>query len=211
MNQTYDWELGRMSDAELIEQFRQGDVVAFNRLVHRWERPLYNFILRYAGSREEAKDLCQLAFIRAYHHLKRLRDPQKFSPWIYQIVLNVCRDEQRKQQRRQTFSLNHEHDNEANTTQSDLTMEKHPRTDPELAAQHRDMRELLNRALQQLPEEQRVVIIMKSYQGLKFSEIAETLDISVNTAKSRMYYGLIALKGIFDRWDIDKEKISYEV
>ena len=65
-----------MTDAELVAQSLSGNVTAFNTLVRRWERPIYNFILRYAGNREDARDLCQKTFIRAYGSLKRLRDTQ---------------------------------------------------------------------------------------------------------------------------------------
>jgi RNA polymerase sigma-70 factor (ECF subfamily) len=200
-----------MTDAQLIDKFLEGDINAFNVLVRRWEKSIYNFVLRQTGKPEEAKDHCQEAFIRAYRNLKQLRDPQKFSTWIYRIALNVCRDEMKKRQRRKTFSLNGFDEHEENIPNPGLKMEKNASSDPHIAAQNRDVKALLNRALQSIPEEQRVVIIMKEYQGLKFSEIAETLGISVNTAKSRMYYGLSALKKVFDQWNIDREKIIYEM
>lgn len=200
-----------MTDAQLVEKFFEGDIDAFNTLVRRWEKSIYNFLLRQAGKPEEAKDLCQEAFIRAYRNLKQLRDPQKFSSWMYRIALNVCRDEMRKRQHRKTFSLNGFDGSEENNPNPGLKMEKNASSDPHIAAQDQDVKSLLNRALQSIPEEQRVVIIMKEYQGLKFSEIAETLEISVNTAKSRMYYGLSALKKVFDQWNIDREKIIYEM
>lgn len=200
-----------MTDAQLIEKFLAGDVNAFNTLVRRWEKNIYNFLLRQAGKPEEAKDLCQEAFIRAYRSLKQLRDPQKFSTWMYRIALNVCRDEMKKRQRRKTFSLNGFDEHGEDSPNPGLKMEKNASTDPHIAAQNRDVKALLNRALQSIPEEQRVVIIMKEYQGLKFSEIAETLGISINTAKSRMYYGLSALKKVFDQWNIDREKIIHEM
>ncbi len=200
-----------MTDAQLIEKFLHGDVSAFNTLVGRWERSLYNFILRYVGNREEAKDICQMAFMRVFRNLKGLRDPEKFSSWVYQIAVNVCRDELKKKSRRKTYSLNNFQDDDAKIENPNLKMERTVATDPDLAAQKRDIRDLLNKALQSIPEEQRVVVIMKEYQGLKFTEIAETLGISINTAKSRMYYGLSALKKVFDNWEIDKEKIIYEL
>jgi len=200
-----------MTDAQLIEKFLKGDVNAFNTLVRRWEKSIYNFLLRQAGKPEEAKDLCQEAFIRAYRSLKQLRDPQKFSTWMYRIALNACRDEMKKRQRRKTFSLNGFDEHGEDSPNPGLEMEKNASTDPHIAAQNRDVKALLNRALQTIPEEQRVVIIMKEYQGLKFTEIAETLGISVNTAKSRMYYGLSALKKVFDQWNIDREKIIHEM
>ena len=82
---------------------------------------------------------------------------------------------------------------------------------PDTLAHEKSVRDLLNRALQNLPEEQRVVIIMKEYQGLKFTKIAETLKAPVNTVKSRMYYGLSALKKIFDRWHISEDMVRYEL
>ena len=200
-----------MTDAQLIEKFLYGDVNAFNTLVWRWEKSIYNFILRYVGNRDEAKDICQMSFMRAFRNLKNLRDPEKFSSWMYQIAVNVCRDELKKKSRRKTYSLNNINDEDDNATNPNLKMERTVSTDPGLAAQKRDVHDLLNRALQSIPEEQRVVVVMKEYQGLKFTEIAETLDISVNTAKSRMYYGLSALKKVFDKWEIDKEKIIYEM
>jgi len=200
-----------MTDAQLVEKFLYGDVSAFNTLVGRWEKRLYNFILRYVGNREEAKDICQVAFMRAFRNLKNLRNPEKFSSWMYQIAVNVCRDELKKKSRRKTYSLNNIQDNDEKTENPNLKMERTVATDPDLAAQKRDVRDLLNKALQSIPEEQRVVVVMKEYQELKFTEIAETLGISVNTAKSRMYYGLSALKKVFDRWEIDKEKIIYEM
>jgi len=82
---------------------------------------------------------------------------------------------------------------------------------PDSFAHRRGVRELLNEALQSIPEEQRVVVVMKEYQGLKFWEIAEVLKIPINTVKSRMYYGLNALKKVFDRWNIDEEMVRYEL
>lgn len=188
-----------MDDAELITQFQSGQIAAFNTLVKRWECPIYNFVLRYSGNRDDARDLCQQTFIRVYKSLRRLRDPNKFASWIYQIALNACKDASRV---RRLVSLDtHEE------TSSIADAAPHPDT----LAHEQSVRDLLNRALQNLPEEQRVVIIMKEYQGLKFTEIAETLTIPVNTVKSRMYYGLSALKKIFDRWHISEDMVRYEL
>lgn len=188
-----------MDDAALIAQFQAGHTAAFNALVKRWECPIYNFVLRYAGDRDDARDLCQQTFIRAYKSLRRLRDPDKFTAWIYQIALNACRDAAR---RREFISL-------------DALLESTPIADagarPDDRAHEQSLRDLINRALQNLPEEQRVVIVMKTYQGLKFTEIAEILHAPLNTVKSRMYYGLSALKKIFDRWHISEDMVRYEL
>lgn len=200
-----------MTDDQLIIRFLDGQVNAFNTLVWRWEKRLYNFILRYVGDREDAKDLCQKTFIQVYQDLRRLRDPGKFSTWVHQIAVNLCRDELRNRHRRPMLSLEGLQEDYDDPSLAAPEMAAAPSMQPDAAAHRRDMRELLNAALQTLPEEQRVVVIMKEYQELKFAEIAEILGISVNTAKSRMYYGLGALRKVFDQWNISQEVLGYEV
>ena len=89
-----------MTDTTLILRYLSGDIGAFNILVWRWEKPIYNFVLRTMGNTETAKDICQITFIRTFKELKRLRDPEKFSPWIYRVALNLCRDEMKKKKNR---------------------------------------------------------------------------------------------------------------
>ncbi len=168
-----------MTDAEWIAQFQAGKTAAYNALVQRWQGPIYNFICRYTGNREDARDLCQQTFIRVYRSLKQLRDPDKFASWLYQIAHNTCRDAGRA---RRLMSLDMLCENDQ--TPADLLLD--PRVYPDAMAHDQGVRDLLNRALQTLPEEQRVVIVMKEYQGLKFAEIAEALDMPINTIKSRM-------------------------
>jgi RNA polymerase sigma-70 factor (ECF subfamily) len=187
-----------------------GNIHAFNTLVWRWEKSVYNFTMRYIGDREAAKDVSQKTFIRVYQKLHGLREPDRFSTWLYQIAINICRDELKSRRRRDTVSLE---DFRHNRNGSEKEMLKNPADSlhPESQANQRDLRELLALALQEVPEEQRVVIVMKEYQGLKFTEIAEILQTSVNTVKSRMYYGLAALRKVFKQWKIYEEMLKYEM
>jgi len=199
-----------MTDAQLIIKFKNGDSNAFNTIVWRWQKRIFNFVLRYIGDREECFDICQQTFIRAYQNLHRLRDAERFSTWLYQIAINICRDEIRRRGRNRTFSLdgiiqNDRHEKTLPVITNDS------RDHPEAETQNGSLRELLNKAMQELPEEQRVVVIMKEYQGLKFVEIADVLETSVNTVKSRMYYGLSALRKILKQWQINEESIRYEL
>ncbi|HEX9652908.1 MAG TPA: sigma-70 family RNA polymerase sigma factor [bacterium] len=200
-----------MTDSELIAKFLNGNIEAFNTLVWRWEKGLYNFVLRYIGDRETAKDVCQKSFIRAYQNLHRLRELERFSTWLYQIAVNVCRDELKAQRRRKMISLNNLEERGNGAEAGVLQHLDDAQPHPESQANQRDLRELLAQALQEVPEEQRVVIIMKEYQGLKFTEIAEILETSVNTVKSRMYYGLTALRKVFKQWKIYEEMLKYEM
>ena len=185
-----------MSDADLIQRFRAGQHQAFNTLVWRWQGRLYRFALRYSGDSEEARDLCQQSFIRAYRQLHRLRDPEHFATWLYQIAANLCRDHLRQRAQAQHVSLD---------AYEEASAQPHPALCQAADMDKVELRDLINRALQTLPEEQRVVVVLKEYEGLKFREIAEVLNAPLNTVKSRLYYGLKALRKTFNQWDIDRD------
>lgn len=200
-----------MTDAQLIKNFLDGDVNAFNTLVWRWEKNLFNFTLRYVGDPEDAKDICQKTFIRVYRNLAKLREPDKFSTWMYQIAVNLCRDELKRKNRRGFFSLDILRETRSGIEKE---LEREPSYgygEPDKELQNIDLRDVLNQALQSIPEEQRVVVIMKEYQGLKFTEIADILEMSTNTVKSRMYYGLRAMRKVLKKWKINREILSYEM
>ena len=196
-----------MTDAELIRRFRDGESHAFNGLAGRWHRRLYNFILRQVGDREDAHDLCQKVLIKAHRNLRRLRDPEKFSTWIYRIAVNTCRDELRRRRRHPTISLESlEHGDDSRQDGTKRVLERF-----DTGIHQCELRDLLNRALQCIPHEQRIVVVMKEYQQLKFTEIAAILNLSVNTVKSRLYYGLNNLRKLLDQWNVNRETIDYEM
>lgn len=200
-----------ITDIDLIENYLAGDLEAFNRLVWRWEKPIYHFIFRMIGEPEAAREISQQTFIRVFKNLKKLKEPEKFRTWIYQIAANLCRDEIRKRQRSNSLSLEKfKEDNENGATLPENLISQ-PRHAPDIQWGQTEAREIIEQALRKIPEEQRIVIIMKEYQGLKFTEIAEILNQSVNTIKSRMYYGLNALRKIFEQWEIQKEAFEYDM
>ena len=173
-----------LSDEQLVALTVKGDVSAFNEIVTRWEGRLYNFVYRYLGDPEEAKDVTQESFVRAYSHLHGFRGQSKFSSWLYQIALNLCRSKLRRKKAHPTVSIDgREEDNplwelpDERATPADLTLE-----------QERVL--AVREALAKLPEAQREVILLKEYNGLKFREIAEILDAPESTVKSRLYHGL---------------------
>jgi RNA polymerase sigma-70 factor (ECF subfamily) len=169
----------------LIEKSQNGDEHAYGKLVGLWFKRIYNFSLKYFGEHDMAMETTQQTFIIAYKKIRKLRDPQSFKCWIYKIALNNCREEDRKSKRRNWFSIfGHE---EAHEIESGVG-------NPEGIYHQKEKEELLADYLSQLPEEQKTVIIMKEYDNMKFREIAEMLQISENTVKSRLYYGLKALR-----------------
>ncbi len=200
-----------MEDSELILKFLDGDVQAFNVLVNRWQNKIYNFVFKVLGKREDAKDITQKAFIKVYKNLRKLKDKGKFSPWIYQIAMNLCRDEMRKNKRFPNVSL---HEKIRTSSGEDMELKdflSDESSDITDELYQGEMAEIIRKGLNMLPEKQRIVIIMKEYQGLKFREISEILHEPVNTIKSRMYYGLNALRKALAELEINKEVFQYEL
>lgn len=197
----------------LIIRAQEGDAIAYNQLVRQWYQRIYNFAWKYfsQGVRGETKhdlamEVTQKTFISVHKNIPKLQDTNKFKPWLYRIASNYCFEEDRKLKRKWIlpFGTLTSGDDEGFW---DRWESEAP--DPEGSYQHQELSEVLVRALNELSEEQRMVVIMKEYEGLKFREIAEVLEISENTAKSRMYYGLSALRRILEKWNITKETIYY--
>ncbi len=124
-----------MTETYLIDAFLQGDKAAFNDLVRLWHTRIYNFVLRYVGDRDEASDLAQQTFIRAYTGLARLEDPDSFSTWIYRIAMNACRDAGRARQRRVMV--------DAEDEAVAVELQANPATRPDATTQAGELRDLL--------------------------------------------------------------------
>jgi RNA polymerase sigma-70 factor, ECF subfamily len=177
------------SDEYLLQLALQGDGACFGELTQRWQTRIFGFICRYVDNREEARDLTQDTFAKAFENLDRLSDPARFSSWLYKIALNECRMRFR---RGRNFTSVHFEDYRAG--QEPEAVE----ASPEEALRTKETTRVLKLAFQDLPEEQRAVILMKEYQGLKFHEIAEILEIPLSTVKSRMYLGLKTLRRLME-------------
>lgn len=189
----------------LVEMAIRGGVDAFNQLMKTWYKRIFNFTFRYLASYDEASEITQQAFIKAYQSIGNLKDPHKFKSWLYIIASNECRAFSRKSTMHPVSSI---YDTYLSETEP---WQRHRTTDnPERGLVQQQQKDLLSKALSKIPEEQRIVIIMKEYEGFTFHEIAQILSLSENTIKSRMYYGLNALRKILTKWNIDKEAIQYD-
>lgn len=198
-------------DEMLVNKARNGDRKAFNHLVNLWNNRIYNFTYKYFNDHDLAMEATQRTFIAVYKNLKKLEQPARFRSWLYRIASNNCHEEERRNKRRWTVSLFKSSKKEEEVAPWGKYEKDNNRfANPDQQYQKNELQEVLHRALKELSEEQRIVVIMKEYEGLKFKEIAEALDISENTAKSRMYYGLNALRKILTKWNINKETIHYE-
>ena len=176
------------SDEELVALSQGGDLDSFNQLVLRWERPIYALAYRVIGREEEARDVAQETFLRAFRALKGFKGQAKFSSWLYRITLNLCRDWIRREKRAPVAQA------PEGVDLVELAGEATPAESIEELVGRRQLGRAVSKAMAMLPEEQRTAIILKEYHGLTFQEIAELLDCPLSTVKTRLYQGLTVVR-----------------
>lgn len=176
------------SDEELVAHSIGGDAESFNQLILRWERPIYALAYRVIGREEDARDVCQETFLRAFRALSGFRGQSKFSSWLYRIALNLCRDWIRRERRTPVVQA------PEGVDLLQLVSTREPSESIEDLVSRRDLSRHVARAMAALPEEQRTAIILKEYHGLTFQEIATLIDCPLSTVKTRLYQGLSVLR-----------------
>jgi len=171
-----------VEDADLIRQAARGSVEAFNLLVSRWDKRVYNYLLRITRNREDALDLTQDVFLKAYQNLRKLEDVGRFSPWLYRIAHNEAYSMFRKRRPEADVA-----ELEPEATENGITVGGSPVFPMELGL-------AVASALERLSPDQREAVVLKIYQGFKFEEMSEILGCPVSTVKSRLYTALELLK-----------------
>jgi RNA polymerase sigma-70 factor (ECF subfamily) len=169
-----------VEDADLIIRVCKGDVEAFNHLVSRWEKRVYNYLLRLTGNPEDSMDLSQDVFLKAYQSIRKLDDTARFGPWLFRIAHNEAYSMFRK---RKPEAVSEAREDEVSFVERQVA----PGASPELTI-------AVNAALDRLNPEQREAVVLKVYQGFKFDEMAEILGCPVSTIKSRLYTALDLMK-----------------
>jgi len=176
------------TDEELVARAQGGDIESFNQLIVRWERPIYALAYRVIGKEEDARDVCQDAFLRAYRALPGFKGQAKFSSWLYRIALNLCRDWIRRQRRAPVSQLPEDMD------AIEQASEAGPVESIEDLVARRELSAIVEEAMSELSEEQRTAIILKEYHGMTFQEIADMQGCPLSTVKTRLYQGLSLLR-----------------
>lgn len=170
------------SEKDIIKRTLAGDKNAFELLVLAYEKQVYNLALRMLGSSEDAADMTQEAFIKAYSGLASFRGDSKFSVWLYRITSNVCLDFLRAKSRRAQTSLTVGEDEEA--AQLDIP---DPAGDVERLLMRKMSMQAVNDGLAQLPDEQRQILVMREISGMSYADIAAALSLEEGTVKSRIF------------------------
>jgi len=170
---------GRDLERELVRACQRGDREAYDRLVERYQRAVYRLCYRYVNDHEDANDLAQDAFIRAWRAVGRFRGDSAFSTWLYRIAVNAC--------------LNHRaRRRPASEEISDRIAD--PRQGADRGVQEGDEARVVREAVSRLPEKQRATLILKVYQELTHEEVARILGASVGTVKSNLFHALANLR-----------------
>lgn len=203
-------DIAMMHSDALIVRAKSGDQSAQGKLVQLWYKRIYNFGYKFFLDHDMAMEVSQKTFISMCKNLQALQETGRFKSWLYKIAVNYCREEARKKKgsRSLSFGMVWNRDAEDSPGWESSTQRF---DNPERQLQHLELSDILQEALLELNEEQRAVVIMKEYEGLKFREIAGVLNVSENTVKSRMYYGLNGLKKILEKKNINKNTIGYEL
>lgn len=181
-----------VTDEQLVALAADGDTGAFNQLVVRWERPIFALAYRTLGREEDARDVCQEAFLRAFRAIGGFKGQARFSSWLYRIALNLCRDWIRRERRVRVVPSD------------DLEVEQGSADGPaaesvEELIVRRDLGRAVERVMAALPEPQRTAILLKEYHGLTFQEIADLQGCPLSTVKTRLYQGLATLRRQLER------------
>jgi RNA polymerase sigma-70 factor (ECF subfamily) len=168
------------ADVELIITCQQGDRQAFNRLVMCYQNLVYTFLYRLAPKWDDIDDLAQEVFVRVYHSIKNLKDCSQFKSWLYRIAVTVYLDELRRRKKRQERFVS---DEELLARQ--IEVNEHPGR--HLA--RKELHQQLQSAIDRLPEEFKVAIVLREIQELSYEEISQALNCSIGTIRSRIFRG----------------------
>lgn len=184
------------SDEVLIRRCRQGDERSFDILFDRYKGRIYTFILRFVKDQKVAEDVFQETFIRVFRKARHFRHQAKFSTWLYTIAANLCKDELKRRKRRPVFSLDAPvaHEQGDGQLPSRLQVISDTSDGPRAEAQKRELSRVLRVALEELPENSRVVIELHVMHGLRYREVAEILACPVGTVQSRMHNAIQLLR-----------------
>ena len=175
-----DWSEATTSESELAERCAAGDAQAFRELVHGHQRMVYHLALQLLGNPEDARDLSQDVFLTVFRSIHRFRGDSALQTWIYRIVVNQARNQQRWWRRRKRAD-------QVSLETVFVDPPAPPATaSPERALDRKDLRRRLWRALSRLPFDQRSVVVLRELQGMRYAEIAFSLGVSTAAVKSRL-------------------------
>jgi RNA polymerase sigma-70 factor (ECF subfamily) len=197
-------KIDTVTDEQLLLEYRQtGDRELYAQLVYRYERELFSYLRRYLGNAEMAEDVFQAAFLSVHLKCEMFEEGRRFRPWLYTIATNAAIDARRRNKRHRMVSLDtpREQDNEDVGRLINLLESGDP--DPANSVVDAERTQLVRTTLDQLPESMNAVIQLVYYQGMKYREAAEVLEIPVGTVKSRLHAAITKLTDVWNTSQVD--------
>jgi RNA polymerase sigma-70 factor, ECF subfamily len=171
-------------DFACMVRLREGDDLALNELMERWQKPLHSFILRYVGNHRDALELAEETFVRVYQHRGRFNFKSKFSTWLLTIATNLCRHHTRWRKRHPTISL----DNAASIDEvSDKNLFASAEEIPSALASRTELAKLVKEEIEKLPHDLKTTILLFAYDNLSYAEIGEILGCTPKAVETRLY------------------------
>jgi RNA polymerase sigma-70 factor, ECF subfamily len=175
--------LGERSDEELMIQLQQGEDLALNELMRRWQQPLARYIYRYVGNQTGALDVAQEAFVRVFQQRHRFKENLKFSAWMFAIATNLCRNFLRWQSRHPSKASQSDQHEESWEITPQLTSQN----SPDEVARLKETAEAVRRQVDALPDQLKAVVLLADYEELSYRDIGEALGCSVKAVETRLY------------------------
>lgn len=174
-----------MDERRLLQKAQEGDRKAFEALVALHSRRVYNLALGYTGRHHDAEEIAQTVFVKVWKALPQFRGASAFSTWLYRLTLNACTDHYRRERKRR---------GDLSLDDPDLAPIRDAAPSPEEIVIQREEEAILRKALAELPEQHRVILILREMDGLDYQEIAQVLDLEMGTVKSRLARARRALR-----------------
>ncbi len=188
-------------DDELMQRFQKGDEEAFNLIVRRHQQALINFIARFTGDKDNAEDLAQETFIRMFKAANRYKPGRaQFKTWMYFIAKNLCKNEIRNRGRRDRYRVDNiiTEGNSNNNNEDEIDLIVSAPADialqPEVALERKELNNVIQDAIAELPEQYRFPLILRDIQGFSYDEISKILELRNGTTKSRINRARVMLK-----------------
>lgn len=192
-------EIVPLTDAALVQRVRAGDYSAFETLVQRHEKKIYNLAYRMMGNQEDASDILQEAFLQSFRKLDTFKGESDFSTWIYRIAVNLCLMKKRKEKGRRVISLDapvlYQRQKELRTVVPDDWSKN-----PLASLENKELKKKLAEAIKELPADYRTVFLLREAQGLSNEEAAKVLKVSVAAVKSRLHRARLFLRDKLSRY-----------
>ena len=183
-------ELGASEDVALVCSAKQGDMAAFEELTERHTAMIFRIAMRIAGSREDAEDIVQDAFLKAFLHLQGFEERSRFSTWVTRIAVNEALTRLRRSRRSPTISIDDRTDD--STSLGDTIADRRP--NPEQHYNTFQLRKLLHEAVLSLPDRHKAVLLLRDVEGLCIADTAEMLGLSVPNVKTRLVRARLKLR-----------------